>query len=329
MKRHYSTVLQIIGGLVCVLIWLKLINLEKVIDNIIKVSIPIVILALFVYLVSFVIRSFRWSLILKSLKQVGYSKVFKIYMAGNLVNFIIPIRLGEIVKSVFLRKLDNIPLSKSLPTIVLDKIADLLPIIVILAGMFMMPISFNPTIWIISFSILVILLIMLAMVLLSTKYKHLLTKFFMLFLFWMPKKLQHLLKDFLNNFLSGFSIVRKGYVVPILCLTLLAIISDATYFMLMLAAFGYTANFLVVVIGYTLFTLSFILPTPPAQIGSNEVILLLIFSGVFGVDKNLVSAATLVGHFLTGILIITVGLFSVYGLKAKLSWLRIKEWKSM
>ena len=47
---------------------------------------------------------------------------------------------------------------------------------------------------------------------------------------------------------------------------------------------------LVVVYGYTLFNLSFILPSPPGQVGSNELIGLLIFSGVFRVSRTGVGA---------------------------------------
>jgi hypothetical protein len=60
--------------------------------------------------------------------------------------------------------------------------------------------------------------------------------------------------------------------------------------------------------GYTLFNLAYILPTPPGHIGSNEVIGLLVFAGVFGVNRTGVAAMFLFVHPWTAILITTTGL---------------------
>ena len=60
---------------------------------------------------------------------------------------------------------------------------------------------------------------------------------------------------------------------------------DALFCLLAFRAVGVTVPVLVVLYGYTLFNLSFILPSPPGQVGSNELIGLLIFSGVFRINR--------------------------------------------
>jgi hypothetical protein len=64
----------------------------------------------------------------------------------------------------------------------------------------------------------------------------------------------------------------------------------------------------VVLYGYTFFNLAFILPTPPGQVGSNEFIGLLIFSGLFGVDRSGVGAMFLFSHPWTAMLMTVSGL---------------------
>ncbi len=64
----------------------------------------------------------------------------------------------------------------------------------------------------------------------------------------------------------------------------------------------------VVLYGYTFFNLAFILPTPPGQVGSNELIGLLIFSGSFGVSRSAVGAMFLFSHPWTGLLMSFTGL---------------------
>ena len=63
--------------------------------------------------------------------------------------------------------------------------------------------------------------------------------------------------------------------------------------------------------GYTLIYLSYVLPHPPAQIGSNELIMVLIFSVGMGLNKEMVSAVMSFSHLITGILIVISGLISV------------------
>jgi len=78
----------------------------------------------------------------------------------------------------------------------------------------------------------------------------------------------------------------------------------------MFRAFAQVIPFPIILFGYTLIYLSYILPTPPAQIGSNELIMVLVFSVGLGLNKDMVSAVMAFAHLLTGLLIVIVGLIS-------------------
>jgi uncharacterized membrane protein YbhN (UPF0104 family) len=73
-------------------------------------------------------------------------------------------------------------------------------------------------------------------------------------------------------------------------------------------AVGVNASAPTVLYGYTFFNLAFILPTPPGQVGSNEVIGLLIFSGLFGLSRQGVGAMFLFSHPWTAVLMVVSGL---------------------
>jgi uncharacterized membrane protein YbhN (UPF0104 family) len=90
--------------------------------------------------------------------------------------------------------------------------------------------------------------------------------------------------------------------------TVVAVGLDALFCVLAFRAVGVGVALPAVLYGYTLFNLAFILPTPPGQIGSNEVIGLLIFSGVFGVDRAGVGAMFLFSHPWTAALLTACGL---------------------
>jgi uncharacterized membrane protein YbhN (UPF0104 family) len=90
--------------------------------------------------------------------------------------------------------------------------------------------------------------------------------------------------------------------------TAVAVGLDAMFCLLAFKAVAVPISVPVVLYGYTLYNLAYMLPTPPGQIGSNEVIGLLIFAGVFGVDRAGVGAMFVFSHPLTAILMAASGL---------------------
>ena len=104
-------------------------------------------------------------------------------------------------------------------------------------------------------------------------------------------------------------------------LTLLAVLSEAIYIYAVFRAFGAEVSYLKILFGYTLMNLTYILPTPPAQIGSNQFMWVLIFSFALGVNENLTSAAVTFSHLLTSIWIFLTGGISLIALKINLNQL--------
>ena len=125
-------------------------------------------------------------------------------------------------------------------------------------------------------------------------------------------------------FVSGMGVARHNFraLPELLGLTGLAVLIDASYFFLMFRAFGIDVAFLRVLFGYTLLTLSYILPTPPAQIGYNELVIGLIFAGGLAgaaIPRDEVMAVIVVAHALTGLIITGVGLWSFWSMGIRVS----------
>src|SRR5207237_8674967 len=90
--------------------------------------------------------------------------------------------------------------------------------------------------------------------------------------------------------------------------TALAVALDALFCYLAFRPVGVSLSFSVVLYGYTFYNLAYILPTPPAHLGSNELIGLLVFSGMFGVSRSGVGAMFLFSHPWTAMLMIVAAL---------------------
>jgi hypothetical protein len=74
---------------------------------------------------SFLIRTWRWSVILRSAGHVVPPGVlFKSIMFGLLLNYLLPARIGDIARGVALKVTDHCPLGVSLSTIVVERAFD-------------------------------------------------------------------------------------------------------------------------------------------------------------------------------------------------------------
>lgn len=94
-----------------------------------------------------------------------------------------------------------------------------------------------------------------------------------------PGKYRTKLGEFTENFVYGMAIMRgrTGEYLLVYLLTILAVLSEAVYVYAVFLAFGAEVSYSKILFGYTLMNLTYILPTPPAQIGSNQFMWVLIF----------------------------------------------------
>lgn len=97
---------------------------------------------LFIYMISNVFRTWRWQMLIRPL---GYAPTFKnafmAIMIGYFANLGVP-RLGEVLRAGFYSKYDNVPLEKTLGTIVTDRLVDVLCLLIFLAVT--LPFSIGP-----------------------------------------------------------------------------------------------------------------------------------------------------------------------------------------
>lgn len=77
-----------------------------------------------VYFLAVVIRSWRWQYLLKPLKKVSITTLFPIVNIGYMGNNVFPLRMGEVLRAVVLKRREDVAISGSLATIVVERIFD-------------------------------------------------------------------------------------------------------------------------------------------------------------------------------------------------------------
>ncbi len=82
-----------------------------------------------VYFVGVAVRTWRWQYLLKPLKKVAFGTLFPIINIGYMGNNVFPLRMGEVLRSVVLKRRDDVSISGSLATIVVERIFDAVVIV--------------------------------------------------------------------------------------------------------------------------------------------------------------------------------------------------------
>lgn len=297
-------------GTVLVLAFVRVVNMAGVYHRLQHLSIGLALACGAAFLSAYVVRALRWRCLLRPCR-VTVRRAVAIYFVAIFLNWLLPIRGGELAMSLLLRHTDGIPVSRSLPAVGMDKAMDLLPVVVLLAVLPFTPLRLGGPLWILLLSTLALLVVAGGVLVLVA---------------WRPKQTQAILirpatallptrvrggvEGFVATFAATFiALVRRPRLLLLAgALTVVALCLDALFCLLAFRAVGVVVPVWIVLYGYTFFNLSFILPSLPGQVGSNELIGLLIFSGSFGISRTGVGAMFLFSHPWTGFLMTCTGL---------------------
>ncbi len=322
MKNKLNIIIGIIIGAAFLGLWFLLVDPNEIWSYLRGLNIFHVILFTFFYIFAYFIRSYRWRLILKPIFKMKILESFFYFMAGMLINYLVPVRAGEVAKSFFLKKNEGVKISKSLPSIFIDKLTDLFPIIVIIILIPILAIPISKTLTWIIVAILILYVILLFILIFSMKSPENMHKILMKLSFFLPNKFKSKLEEFYTSFIEGMGILRgrRKDTIMIYLLTLLAVFSEGFFVYMIFRSLGLqNIGYIKIVFGYTLMNLTYILPTPPAQIGSNEFMWVIIFSFALGLNRNLTGAAVATVHILTTIVIFAFGAISLSSIGIKFS----------
>ena len=82
------------------------------------------------------IRAIRWEVLLSPIKKVSVLNLFSVSMIGFMANNVLPARLGEIIRPIMIARKEKIGVSTSFATIAIERVFDILGIIVIASLLF-------------------------------------------------------------------------------------------------------------------------------------------------------------------------------------------------
>jgi uncharacterized protein (TIRG00374 family) len=313
MKEWKKIISGAIIGILLLGIWLWIVDLNEIFTLFSQMRISLMLSAGCLFGLAYFARSIRWKIILASVERVTVLEAYSLCMTNYFINYFIPIHAGELAKSLLLKKIKGTPVSSSLITVYVDKVMDLLPIFLLLLITPLLSKRLSLIIYIVSGIALFIFILTFSILMLFSTRKESAMNFFEKMISWAPVKLKSYAVMFIDSLLEGLGFLKNlpRRSVEILGLTLLAALFQGICLWIFFYSFGVKLPILTILVGFTLLNTSFLLPAPPAFVGSLEITFLFIFTYIYGYDKNLVSAVAASSHIFSAVFFSLFGFLSL------------------
>lgn len=281
--------------------------------------------AVLVYFVGVWVRTWRWQYLLRPLKKIPNRVMFPVVNIGYLGNNIYPARAGEVLRAFVLRRREQVPVSASLATIIVERIFDgvvMLGFVFLNLGQlahlqgttgFVGNIQ-NLALWAgAAFAAALIVFLLAAM---FPALAERLATFFIDRL--VPAGWREKMRGFALRFLSGLESLRSPWEALMIFLTsvLIWLIETVVYWLVM-QAFAFNINFFALMLINGVVNLATMLPSAPGYIGIFEAPGIALLQA-FGVAGGVAAGYTVVLHITLWLPITLVGAF--YFLREGLKW---------
>src|SRR5208337_3301873 len=130
----YKTIISIIIAILILFFVFSKINFPGVVSTILNANLWWYSAAFIVYYASFFIRGYRWKMILEQIQvNTKITTASGIVFVSYFANSILPAKLGDVYKGYLAKKKYDIPVSKALGTIFVERFYDFVLLILIIA----------------------------------------------------------------------------------------------------------------------------------------------------------------------------------------------------
>jgi uncharacterized protein (TIRG00374 family) len=271
-----------------------------------------ILLSCLAILFSFLMRTWRWSVLLRSAGYVYPRDIlFKCLMFSWFLNYLIPARLGDIARAVALKTTSDAPFGMTLSTIVIERIYDMVTLALLLgvASLFF----FQSAFLYIEIGAFAIIAAMFCVLVIIYRYDETIIRFFE-YRFPTTRQSLVLLKEGLAN------IVRNpGAMALCLILSLPVWLLEIASIFFAARSIGYDLSFVYATTAGVVAFLAQALPLTPAGLGIHEASITGILM-LFSVPSATGMSIALVDHFARGLVIYVLGLVATVHIAFASRW---------
>ena len=134
MRSPIRTAIVLTVAAALVVVFLRNVPLRDVANAIVHARLRWLGVSFVTAVLSLVIRSLRWQYLLEPLGHASFANAFRATAVGFAASSILPARAGEVIRPYFLARHENMTATGAFATIILERVLDLLTVLVLLAS---------------------------------------------------------------------------------------------------------------------------------------------------------------------------------------------------
>src|SRR5512132_3596080 len=116
------------------------VNLGEVWEKTREADGRLLVAGLFVTLMTYALRAFRWQFLLAPIGPTRFSTAFQTTVIGFAASFLLPARAGEVLRPYLLARREQLPPTAAFATIILERLLDLVTVL-LLFGVFVLRVN--------------------------------------------------------------------------------------------------------------------------------------------------------------------------------------------
>jgi len=288
------------------------VNIGEALQTFTEVNYAWVVAALAIFTLSKLIHTLRWRIFLGRIPGLPLSGLFGTFLISNMINNLMPVRAGDLVRIQVPAQRYNIPRAELTATVIVVETlldaATFVPLLVIGLSLQDVPALRTSVLW--SFAVLVAVGLLAAALVARVRLPADLGQ--VRWARWLPRWLRDRAAGHIPPFVDGLAALRDVRLAALaMLISFPAWLIEAVVFWLFGQAFGLDLPFsayLVIMIGANMVVS---LPLTPTSIGVYEVALVEVVA-LFGVDRTLAAGYAIGTHIFISIWIGLTGLMAIW-----------------
>jgi len=293
---------------------------EEILNSLCKANLTFILIGIFLWFLGSVTRTLRWNILLsKSGTNVGFMETWKIFVASMFISNLSPAKSGDLIRPLILKRADKKSYSKTLPSVIMERILDLIVLIIIAIvsiGVLTLNVK-NLSSWVtISIGFYVVAIIFgLFIVSSERRTERFFIKVFKVFSF-IPKvkKYEKKVKSSSKKFQRSFKAYKnvRTFVIPAI-LSFFVWLIEGLIIYVSFRSIGLSMGLIPCIAVMPISILVGILTFLPGSLGSSEVITVTFFTTLFSVTLPQITTVTIIARLLSFWIYVILGaiLFSI------------------
>ena len=268
-----SAVMGLLVGLGCLAILLRQVDLKQSWNALGRLNGPLMLVPLVVFLLNLPLRAWRWQLIFPSSSRPGLGACLTVLGIGNMANFLLPGRAGDLARCVLVGRAGSLSeSSRTLATLAVEKVLDGLALV----GMVLYSVwILHPPVWVLGLVRAAVLIfggVLVLLIVLRYRTRALIDSVRRAFRWVHLSSLEEKFDGLLTSFADGLSAVASAEQMLILMVLTAAIwTTEASLIWGLARTLGLSISLTSAVVASAVLGLGFMIPAAPGGLGTYEL----------------------------------------------------------